>query len=53
MANRVVRIYLVVAGDDHDMDFARLELLKLLGEHDRICVNVGCASWPNTHTRRG
>jgi type 1 glutamine amidotransferase len=32
--------YLVVGGDYHDMDFARLELLKLLAEHERIRVRV-------------
>jgi type 1 glutamine amidotransferase len=31
---------LVVGGKYHDMDFARLELLKLLGEHDRIRTRV-------------
>ena len=29
-----------MAGDYHDMDFARLELLKLLGENERIRVSV-------------
>ena len=32
--------YLVVGGKYHDMDFARLELLKLLGEHDSIRTRV-------------
>lgn len=36
----VVHVYLVVAGDYHDMDFARLELLKLLAEHEHIRVKV-------------
>lgn len=31
---------LVAAGKYHDIDFARLELLKLLGEHERIRVRV-------------
>ncbi len=35
-----VRAYLVAAGDYHDIDFARLELLKLLGEHERIRTTV-------------
>lgn len=30
----------VVGGDWHDMDFARLEILKLLGEDDRIRTRV-------------
>jgi len=32
--------YLVVGGKSHDFDFARLELLKLLAEHDHIRVTV-------------
>ncbi len=32
--------YLVVGGDYHDMDFARLELLKLLAEHPQIRAQV-------------
>ena len=41
-ANRVgtVNAYLVAAGQWHDIDFARLELLKLLAENDRIRVRV-------------
>jgi hypothetical protein len=35
--------YLVCGGLYHDMDFARLELLKLLGEHERIRVRVGAS----------
>ncbi|MNO82539.1 Trehalose utilization [compost metagenome] len=31
---------LIAAGKYHDIDFARLELLKLLGEHPRIRVRV-------------
>ena len=33
--------YLVCGGSYHDMDYARLELLKLLGEHERIRMRVG------------
>jgi len=33
--------YLVCGGSYHDMDYARLELLKLLGEDERIRVRVG------------
>ena len=38
--NSIVNVYLVAAGDYHDIDFARLELLKLLAEDSRIrtCV---------------
>jgi type 1 glutamine amidotransferase len=32
--------YLVVGGKYHDMDFARIELLKLLGEHEDIRTRV-------------
>ena len=32
--------YLVCGGLYHDMDYARLELLKLLGEHDHLRVRV-------------
>ncbi|MEP6884570.1 MAG: ThuA domain-containing protein [Gammaproteobacteria bacterium] len=32
--------YLVCGGLYHDMDYARLELLKLLGEHERIRMQV-------------
>jgi hypothetical protein len=31
----------VCGGLYHDMDYARLELLKLLGEHERIRMRVG------------
>ena len=40
MSNRSVQVYTVVAGDYHDMDYVRLELLKLLAENDRIRVHV-------------
>ena len=35
-----VNAYLVCGGLYHDMDYARLELLKLLGEHEHIRVRV-------------
>lgn len=35
-----IRAYLVAAGDYHDIDFARLELLKLFAEHPNIRVQV-------------
>ncbi len=35
-----ISLYLVAAGQYHDIDFARLELLKLLAEHDNIRVSV-------------
>jgi|SRR5665213_2900055 len=41
MAIAPVNGYLVCGGLYHDMDFARLELLKLLGEHPRIRMRVG------------
>jgi len=41
VTNAPVKGYLVCGGSFHDMDFARLELLKLLGEHERIRVRVG------------
>lgn len=40
MATDPVNGYLVCGGLYHDMDYARLELLKLLGEHERIRVRV-------------
>jgi type 1 glutamine amidotransferase len=36
-----INAYLVCGGRFHDMDFARLELLKLLHEHENIRVRVG------------
>ena len=36
-----VNAYLVCGGRYHDMDYARVELLKLLGEHARVRVRVG------------
>jgi type 1 glutamine amidotransferase len=41
MAAAPINAYLVCGGLYHDMDYARLELLKLLGEHERIRVRVG------------
>ena len=38
--HKTVKVYLVAAGDYHDIDFARLELLKLLAEDERIRVQV-------------
>ena len=35
-----VDVHLVVGGDFHDFDFARLRLLELLGEHERIRATV-------------
>lgn len=39
-ADRIVDVYLVAAGQFHDIDFARLELLKLLAEHDNVRCTV-------------
>lgn len=36
----LVSVYLVAAGQFHDIDFARLELLKLLAEHERVRCTV-------------
>lgn len=41
MGQQPVKAYLICGGLYHDMDFARLELLKLLGEHEHIRVSVG------------
>jgi type 1 glutamine amidotransferase len=43
MAERLAAInaYLIAGGKYHDFDFARLELLKLLAEHERVRVRVG------------
>jgi uncharacterized protein len=40
MAVAPIEGYLVCGGLYHDMDYARLELLKLLGEHERIRIRV-------------
>jgi uncharacterized protein len=37
---RIVDVYMVAAGQFHDIDHARLELLKLLEEHDNIRCRV-------------
>ena len=39
-SNRTVNVYMVAAGDFHDIDFARLELLKLLAEHSNVRCHV-------------
>ena len=39
-ADRIGNAYLVAAGQFHDIDFARLELLKLLAEHDNVRCTV-------------
>lgn len=41
MSRRRVQAYLICGGLYHDMDFARLELLKLLAEDDSFRVRVG------------
>ena len=38
--HRTVNVYMVAAGKYHDIDHARLELLKLLAEDERIRVQV-------------
>ena len=38
--HKTVKVYLVAAGQYHDIDFARLELLKLLAENPKIRVQV-------------
>lgn len=40
MAAGRINVYFVVGGRYHDFDFARLEILKLLGEHERLRVRV-------------
>lgn len=37
----LIRAYLVAGGKYHDIDFARIELLKLLGECEDVRVRVG------------
>ncbi len=39
-ANRKIRCLLIAGGKYHDIDFARLELLKLLAEDERVRVRV-------------
>lgn len=41
MKPKRINAYLVCGGEYHDMDFARLELLKLLAEHPNVRVKVG------------
>lgn len=38
--NRIIDVYMVAAGQFHDIDHARLELLKLIGEHENIRCRV-------------
>jgi len=38
--DRIVEVHLVAAGQYHDIDYARLELLKLLAEHPAIRTRV-------------
>ena len=38
--SEIVDVYLVAAGKYHDIDFARLELLKLLAQHEQIRVTA-------------
>lgn len=40
MAGARIDAYLICGGNFHDFDFARLELLKLLHEHERVRVRV-------------
>ena len=40
MSAPAIQAYLVAAGDFHDVDFPRLELLKLLAEHENIRTTV-------------
>jgi hypothetical protein len=40
MTATAVRAHLVVGGDFHDMDFARLQLLQLLAEHEHVRTTV-------------
>lgn len=39
-SNSPTDVYLVAAGQFHDIDFARLELLKLLAEHEHVRCTV-------------
>ena len=41
MSKAPFRFYLVAAGKYHNIDFARLELLKIIAEDDRYRVQVG------------
>ena len=42
MADKKINAYMVAAGMYHDIDYARLELLKLLAEHENIRTKVAC-----------
>ena len=42
MPDKKINAYLVAAGMYHDIDHARLELLKLLAEHPNIRTKVAC-----------
>ena len=55
-------VYLVAGGKYHNIDFARLELLKLIAEQPRLRVQVGpdyadidaiCATNSNSHHVHG
>jgi uncharacterized protein len=39
---KAIEAVFVCGGDFHDFDFARLEILKLLGEHPEVRVKVAC-----------
>ena len=41
MSRNRINVYLVCGGKYHDIDFARVELLKLLQEHEQVRVRVG------------
>ena len=47
MTKPILDAVLVAAGKYHDVDFARLELLKLLAEHPNVRVRV-CADYADT-----
>jgi len=42
MADKKINAYMVAAGMYHDIDYARLEILKLLAEHENIRTKVAC-----------
>ncbi len=42
MADKKINAYMVAAGMYHDIDYARLVLLKLLAEHENIRTKVAC-----------
>ena len=47
MADKKINAYMVAAGMYHDIEHARLEVLKLLAEHETIRTKV--AVWFATH----